>query len=117
MSLLIATRNGVYRAEKTPFEEPNHVLNCGQTPRIRTFSQADGGEWRDLGGPTEEVWEVLYHDGALYAGTYPAAICRSTDDGEPGPNEMSVANTTSTRFSRSELGSISLSVVACRLRT
>lgn len=97
MALLIATRDGVYRAAETRFEEPERVLDCGQAPRVRTFSEiddifvtsrgglyrsADGVEWRDLEVPAEEVWEVLHHDGDLYAGTYPGAIYCSADDGE-----------------------------------
>jgi hypothetical protein len=97
MALLIATRDGVYRAEEASFEEADRVLDCGQAPRVRTFSgidgvfatskqglfhSTDGVEWHDLEVPAEEVWEVLSHEGALYAGTYPAAIYRSTDDGE-----------------------------------
>lgn len=97
MALLIATRDGLYRATEAPFERPEQVLDCGHAPRVRRFSgvegafvasksglyrSSDGVEWHDLGVPGEEVWEVLHHDGDLYAGTYPAAIYRSADGGE-----------------------------------
>lgn len=99
MSLLIATRDGVYRATELPFEEPERVLDSGHTPRVRTFDgvdgvyatsktglyhSADGESWTDLGVPggDEEVWEVLHHDGDLYVGTYPAGLYRSPDGGE-----------------------------------
>lgn len=97
MSLLMATRDGVYRAESIPFESSDRVLDCGDAIRVRTFPEVegvyvtsktglyhstDGERWEDLGVPAEEVWEVLSLDGNLYAGTYPAAIYRSTDDGD-----------------------------------
>lgn len=97
MAVLIGTRDGLYRAESVPFEGAEQVLDCGQAPRVRTFDgvdgafvtsrsglyrSADGDEWTPLDVPGEEVWEVLAHDGDLYAGTYPARIFRSADGGD-----------------------------------
>lgn len=97
MALLLGTRDGLYRVTETPFEEPERVLDCGMVPRIESFDgvdgtfvasrsglyrSADGEEWARIDVPTEEVWDVHAHDGALYAGTCPARLYRSTDDGE-----------------------------------
>lgn len=97
MTLLIATRDGVYRAETVPFDDLEQVLDCGDAIRVRTFPgtdgvfatsesglchSPDGQNWQNLDIPAEEVWEVLVHDGDLYAGVYPGAIYRSSDGGE-----------------------------------
>ena len=97
MSLLIGTRDGVFRAD-VPFDvEP--VLDAGATLRVRTFENrgafaatkmglyrsADGGTtWENLDVPREEVFSVVVSpDGKrLYAGTHPAHLYVSTDHGE-----------------------------------
>jgi len=101
MPLLFATRDGVYRTETIPFSDPERVLNSGDTIRVRTFPgvngvfatsktglyhSSDGRQWRNLDVPAEEVWEVLVHDGELYAGGYPGAIYRSADNGNSWSN-------------------------------
>ena len=100
MAILIGIRDGVYRAETLPVEDADHVLDSGDTPRVRTFPAVDGvfaasksglyrsmdeGQtWENLGVPQEEVYSVVASsDGErLYAGTHPAHLYVSTDDGE-----------------------------------
>lgn len=96
MALLIGTRDGLYRAASVPFDDAELVLDAGHVPRIRRFDGVDGvfatsksglyhsldGEtWTPLDVPTGEVWEVLAHDGDLFAGTFPARVYRRTDAG------------------------------------
>ena len=100
MVVLIGTRDGVYRITTVPVEDVDHVLDSGDTPRVRTFPAVDGvfaasksglyrstdeGQtWENLGVPREEVYSVVAgSDGErLYAGTHPARLYVSTDDGE-----------------------------------
>lgn len=96
MALLIGTRDGLYRAISTPFEEAEKVLDCGMVPRIKSFDGYDGVfaatrsglyrsdtgvEWSQIDVPHEEVWDIHAHDGELYAGTFPAHLYRSSDGG------------------------------------
>jgi photosystem II stability/assembly factor-like uncharacterized protein len=99
MTVLIGTRDGVFRAPTVPIGEAERVLDGGDTPRIRTFPavegafaatetglyrSTDGGvTWTDLGVPQEEVYSVVAGpDGdRLYAGTHPARLYVSTDGG------------------------------------
>ena len=100
MAVLIGTRDGVYRTETLPVEDADHVLDSGDTLRVRTFpamngvfaasksglyrSVDEGQTWENLGVPQEEVYSVVASsDGErLYAGTHPAHLYVSTDDGE-----------------------------------
>ncbi|MFB6135913.1 MAG: WD40/YVTN/BNR-like repeat-containing protein [Halobacteriaceae archaeon] len=100
MAVLVGTRDGVYHASTVPVEDPDRVLDCGDSPRVRTFPavegafaatetglyrSTDGGRtWTDLGVPREEVYSVVAGpDGdRLYAGTHPAHLYASTDGGE-----------------------------------
>jgi photosystem II stability/assembly factor-like uncharacterized protein len=99
MSLLIGTRDGVFRSADATLENTEHVLDAGNTLRVRTFeahgvfattntglyrSDDEGRTWTNLGVPREEVYSVVVSpDGErLYAGTHPAHLYVSTDDGE-----------------------------------
>jgi photosystem II stability/assembly factor-like uncharacterized protein len=100
MSLLIGTREGVFRASGMDLNEIEQVLDAGATRRVRTFvpheevfaatktglyrSEDDGITWENLDVPREEVFSVVVSpDGErLYAGTHPAYLYVSTDDGE-----------------------------------
>ncbi|AGB33967.1 BNR repeat-containing glycosyl hydrolase [Natrinema pellirubrum DSM 15624] len=100
MTILVGTRDGVYRTAAVPVEDANQVLDSGDTPRICTFpavdgvfaasesglyrSVDDGQTWENLGIPREEVYSVVASaDGErLYAGTHPAHLYVSTDDGD-----------------------------------
>jgi photosystem II stability/assembly factor-like uncharacterized protein len=99
VSLLIGTRDGVFRTADVPFDDIESVLDAGATLRVRTFenhgtfaatktglyrSADDGTTWENLDVPREEVFSVVVSpDGEqLYAGTHPAHLYVSTDDGE-----------------------------------
>ena len=97
MAVLIGTREGVYRAESLPFSDVELVLDCGETPRIKAFDDhggifvasrgglfrsTNGYDWSAVAVPQPEVWDVIAHDGALFAGTFPAHLYRSTDGGD-----------------------------------
>jgi photosystem II stability/assembly factor-like uncharacterized protein len=98
MSLLIGTRDGVFRAAEPTLESVEQVLDAGNTLRVRTFGESvfaasktglyrsddDGRTWTNLDVPREEVFSVVVDpDGErLYAGTHPAHLYCSTDDGE-----------------------------------
>lgn len=95
--LLIGTTNGVYRAPIDEIGDATLVLDSERVLRVRTFGDAayaatssglfrsvDGGEtWRNFGVPQDEVFSVLKSpDGErLYAGTHPAHLYVSTDEG------------------------------------
>lgn len=99
MSLLIGTRDGVFRSTDGTVEDVEQVLDAGNTLRVRTFeahesvfattktglyrSTDEGISWENLGVPREEVFSVVMSpDGErLYAGTHPAHLYISTDDG------------------------------------
>lgn len=99
MSLLIGTGEGAFRSADDTLEGVEQVLDAGATFRVRTFGthgtfvatktglyrSADGGTtWENLGVPREEVYAVVVSpDGErLYAGTHPAHLYVSADDGE-----------------------------------
>jgi photosystem II stability/assembly factor-like uncharacterized protein len=100
MTLVLGTNDGVYRASDTRFEGANQVVDAGRVMRVRQFEWADGiyacsktglyrstdeGEtWTDQGVPQNEVYSVLASpdDGRLYAGTHPAHLYVSEDDGD-----------------------------------
>ncbi|MCH7659796.1 MAG: glycosyl hydrolase [Euryarchaeota archaeon] len=100
MSLLIGTGDGVYRSASGALDDVERVLDSGVTLRVRTFEHfegvfatsktglyrsVDGGTtWENLGVPREEVFSVVGSpDGArLYAGTHPAHLYVSRDQGE-----------------------------------
>jgi photosystem II stability/assembly factor-like uncharacterized protein len=95
--LLIGTSEGVYRAPINEIDDATHVLTTEPVLRVHRFGDtifvatrsglfrsADGGEtWSDLGVPRREVYSVVASpDGErLYAGTHPAHLYVSTDDG------------------------------------
>jgi photosystem II stability/assembly factor-like uncharacterized protein len=96
--LLIGTSEGVYRAPIDEIDEATRVLDSEFVPRVRQFGDAvfaatrsglfrstdDGATWSDLGVPRREVYSVLRSpDGdRLYAGTHPAHLYVSTDNGD-----------------------------------
>ncbi|PSQ53223.1 glycosyl hydrolase [Halobacteriales archaeon SW_8_65_20] len=100
MSLFLGTRSGVYRTATPHAEDVTHVLDSGNTPRVRTVpavdgvfaasasglyrSTDDGQTWDRLAVPREEVYSVVAGpDGErLYAGTHPAHLYVSSDGGE-----------------------------------
>lgn len=97
MALLIGTDEGVYRAPTDGVAESRRVLESELVLRVRQFGDAvfaatrsglfrsrDGGEtWTDLDVPRREVYSVVQIPDAkrLYAGTHPAHLYVSTDDG------------------------------------
>jgi hypothetical protein len=110
MALLMGTDDGLYRAEKLPFEKDDaeQILDCGRVTQVEDLEHAegvficttegafrshDGGDsWEELGVPKGgRYWfegdSVVFtlkssHDGTLYAGTNLPALYRSYDDGE-----------------------------------
>jgi len=98
MALLAGTGDGVYRIEGREIASANQALDAGRVLRVRRFDDHDGvfaatksglyrsidggGSWSDLGVPREEVYSVLGTENRLYAGTHPAHLYVSTDDGE-----------------------------------
>ncbi|WP_435076739.1 glycosyl hydrolase [Halococcus sp. AFM35] len=97
MALLIGTRDGVFRSPDGALATTEQVLDAGDTLRVRTldgvafaatrsglYRSADGLSWTNLDVPHEEVFSVVTSpDGErLYAGTHPAHLYVSTDDGE-----------------------------------
>ena len=88
--LLAATSEGVYRADRLPFESVEHVFEDGAVRQLHTdtggsvtfaatdaglFRTVDGGDtWRALGVPVADVYSVLATDDRLYAGVRPAGI-------------------------------------------
>jgi BNR/Asp-box repeat len=98
MTLLIGTQDGVYRSQSGELNDVERVLDSGVTFGVHTFEDygsfaasktglyhsADQGiTWDRLGVPQEEVYVVAVSpDGSrLYAGTHPAHIYVSTDQG------------------------------------
>lgn len=98
MALLAGTPDGVYRSGDGTFEDVELVLDAGSTLRVHTvdgddsyaatktglYRSRDGGRsWTDLGVPRNQVDSVALDPGGdrLYAGTYPADVYVSTDDG------------------------------------
>ena len=107
MTIVIGTRDGVFRSESTvdaatedaTLEDAERVLDAGNTLRVRAFDERgtfaatvnglfrstdDGHNWRNLDVPREEVFSVVTSpDGErLFAGTHPAHLYVSTDEGE-----------------------------------
>lgn len=100
MTLLAGTNDGVFRTSLEAIEDAEQVLESGRTMRIRTFDSVDGvfaasktglyrsrdrgSSWENLGVPREEVYSVVASpDGErLFAGTHPAHLYVSTDEGE-----------------------------------
>ena len=99
MALLAGTLDGVYRSVDGRFEDAELVLDAGSTLRVTSvdgndcyaatrtglYRSRDGGRsWTDLGVPEEQVDSVAVdtEEDRLYAGTYPAGVYVSTDDGE-----------------------------------
>ena len=97
MALLIGTNDGVVRSADGTLDDTERMLDAGDTLRVRVFDgvafattrtglyrSIDGHSWTDLDVPREEVFSVVTSpDGErLYAGTHPAHLYVSTDDGE-----------------------------------
>jgi photosystem II stability/assembly factor-like uncharacterized protein len=96
--LLIGTNEGIYRASLNEIDDTTRVLDTERVMRVRRFGNGvfaatqsglfrstDGGTmWTDLGVPRDEVYSVRPNlDGErLYAGTHPAHLYVSSDDGE-----------------------------------
>ncbi len=98
--LLAGTYDGVYRADGPEFDAAERVLDAGRAMRVRRFDgwdgafaatktglyrSTDGGDsWTNLDVPREEVYSVLGDPEGkrLYAGTHPAHLYVSEDDGE-----------------------------------
>lgn len=95
--IVIGASDGVYRADDLPFEHATKVLDAGRVQEVGVFEHVDGafaasetglyrshdlGEsWTNLDVPIESVWSVAATGSALYAGTTPARLYRSTDGG------------------------------------
>jgi photosystem II stability/assembly factor-like uncharacterized protein len=97
--LLAGTYDGVYRTDGPRFESAEQVLDSGRVMRVRRFDgwdgvfattksglyrSTDGGDsWRNLDVPREEVYSVLGDPAGerLYAGTHPAHLYVSEDEG------------------------------------
>lgn len=95
--LLIGTTEGIYRAPIDEIDDATRVLDSKRVLRIRKFDGAlfaatqsglfrstDGGAtWTDLNVPRDEVYSVLLSPAGqrLYAGTHPAHLYVSTDEG------------------------------------
>lgn len=101
MQLLLGTSAGVFRSTDAMLDEVEQVLDAGSTVRVRTFEQSGGvfaatksglyrtnesesTTWKNLGVPREEVYSVVVDPPGdrLYAGTHPAHLYVSSDDGE-----------------------------------
>lgn len=97
MSLLLGTEDGVYLALDDAVDDAERVIETDRVMRVREFgnevyaasksglyrSRDSGDSWRDLGVPREEVYSVLVSPDSerLYAGTHPAHLFVSDDDG------------------------------------
>jgi photosystem II stability/assembly factor-like uncharacterized protein len=99
MTLIIGTRDGVFRSKNDALNDIEHVLDSGDTLRVRTFenhegifvaaktglyrSMNDGTTWENLGVPQGVFSVVSSPDGTrLFAGTHPAHLYVSMDHGE-----------------------------------
>ena len=98
--LLAGTYDGVFRADGPRFEDAEQVLDSDRAMRIRRFEEwdgafaatksglyrsTDGGDsWTNLDVAREEVYSVLGDPAGkrLYAGTHPAHLYVSEDEGE-----------------------------------
>lgn len=98
MTILLGTQDGVYRAESVKFHDVKRVLDSGVTLNVRSseeygafassktglyHSTDDGNTWTKLPVPEKEVYDAAVSpDGThWYAGTHPAHIFVSTDEG------------------------------------
>lgn len=98
MRVLIGTQDGVYRSQSDDLADVERVLDSGVTLCVRTFEEHGsfaasktglyrsidkGTTWDRLGLPQTEVYAVAVSpDGSrLYAGTHPAHLYVSTDEG------------------------------------
>jgi hypothetical protein len=110
MTLLIGTQDGVYRSQSGELDDVERVLDSGVTLGIHTFAEHgsfaasktglyhsgdQGTTWDRLDVPQTEVYAVaVSSDGSrLYAGTHPAHMYVSTDEGKtwselPGFQEL-----------------------------
>ncbi len=99
MTLVLGTDDGVYRAPDVRFDDATRTLDCGRVMRVRQFASVagvfacsktglyhspDGETWTDRDVPREEVYSaVVSPDGErLYAGTHPAHLYVSEDEGD-----------------------------------
>lgn len=100
MALLIGTRDGVFRSADGTVDDVEQVLDAGTTLRVRTFETHEdvfattktglyrstdvGTSWENLDVPREEVFSVVVSPTGerLYAGTHPAHLYVSRDDGD-----------------------------------
>lgn len=96
-ALLIGTDDGVYRALVDDIADSRRVLKSDRVLRVRRFgdsvfaatrsglfrSRDSGRTWRNLDVPRREVYSVLVSPDAerLYAGTHPAHLYVSANDG------------------------------------
>lgn len=96
-TLLIGTNRGVYRVPVEKMDEAKQVLDTKQVLRVRRFSgeifaatrsglfrSTDRGEnWANLNVPRKEVYSVYQEvqNNKLYAGTHPAHLYISDDQG------------------------------------
>lgn len=99
MTLLIGTQDGVYRSKRGNLDDVERVLDSGVTLGVQTFENhgsfaaskmglyrsVDRGQtWDRLAVPQDEVYAVAVSpdDGRLYAGTHPAHVYVSIDEGK-----------------------------------
>lgn len=100
MALLFGTEDGVYRTpdRHDDADDAAQVLDAGRVIRVRRLGDGayacsktglhrsrDGGQtWSGLGVPREEVYSVCVGPAGdrLYAGTHPAHLYVSADDGD-----------------------------------
>jgi photosystem II stability/assembly factor-like uncharacterized protein len=97
-TLLIGTNEGIYRTSISNPDEAEHVLETERVLRLRQFddeilaatrsglfrSTEQGRTWKNLNVPRTEVYSVVKSpDGKrLYAGTHPAHLYISEDNGK-----------------------------------
>lgn len=100
MTLLLGTGDGIYRVSNVPFDDATQTLAAGRVMRVRQFAESEGAfactktglyrstdsgtAWSELRVPREEVYSVAVSpDGErLYAGTHPAHLYVSEDEGD-----------------------------------
>lgn len=98
--LFAGTNDGVYRMNGPRFDDAEKVLDTDRAMRVRRFDgrdavfaatrsglyrSTDGGDsWTDLAVPRKEVYSVLVgpERERVYAGTHPAHLYVSEDEGE-----------------------------------